>query len=252
VYLPHPWFPSTLAIHSNRLPKSFANYRDNIYCRVYPVFAPTAPYYSVGMRLIFRHIKIRSHACRPSFIPDLQRISAPPMRAMVDGFQSLPYFYNSIWTSLFGWKPSPILLLPAFLSGISILVLCVQCTLSIEAAKTSRQKNESLLLLFVVIRTLLAIPAIIIYIDAIMAPYISQSRHISSAAVTIGSYGIFKTWEICFAPLFDSASLPNWVPLSNPKLNGKAPSSNGIGNGKEIHREKVTTLSKENHSIVYS
>ena len=164
---------------------------------------------------------------------------------MSDGFLSLPYFHKSIWTFIFGWKPSPILLLPAFSIRNIILALCVPCTLSIEAAKPSRQKNKDNLLLLVVIRTLLAIPAVIIYIDAILAPHISESRHFSSAVATIGSYGIFKTWEICFAPLFDNASLPNWVPSYNPK-------PNGIGNGKEIHREKVTTLSKENHRILYS
>ena len=114
------------------------------------------------------------------------------------------FFRESIWTRYLGLDASLLTLALCFGGALSILLLCIECTISLE-----RKSRKSPVLLF--LRTIFAIPTGILYLDAAFVQHLSGHRHGESAIATIGLYGLFKVWEICIAPLIDGASLPNWV-----------------------------------------
>jgi hypothetical protein len=114
------------------------------------------------------------------------------------------FFRDSIWTRTFGLETSPITLVLCFICALALLVLCIECSLSIE--DRSPQKTS-----FLVIRALLAIPTSSLFVDAIFAPHITDNRHCQAAVATNGLYGLFKVWEICISPLLDGAQLPKYI-----------------------------------------
>lgn len=151
----------------------------------------------------------------------------------------------TIWTPLLGWEPSIKALCASFLSGISILVLGIQCSIVIES--NSRFKPFLLIL-----RTALAIPAVIVYLDVALPPHITVSRHFETVPVTVGLYWAFKTWEVCLAPLIDGARLPNWVSLYSVKnfLSNSAPHDTQKENS--VHQSKGAIISPSSSPFIYS
>jgi Membrane bound O-acyl transferase family len=117
------------------------------------------------------------------------------------------FFRESIWTRYLGLEASPITLALCFICALSLMVICIECTLSMEAGSAHHH-------ILLGVRTLSAIPTGALFLDAVFAPHVTQNRHIESAIATIGLYGLFKTWEICIAPLLDGVRLPKWIKAS--------------------------------------
>ncbi|CCA76237.1 hypothetical protein PIIN_10229 [Serendipita indica DSM 11827] len=124
----------------------------------------------------------------------------------------------TVWNTLLGLEPSPLTMILSLVGGILVLVLSVHCSVLIERGPQNRTQ-------WILIRTLLAILASILFIDLLFAPYGQKNRYFRTSGVTNGIYGLLKTWEICFSSLIDGVPLPSWVRLSHPASNGAHPKS---------------------------
>ena len=114
------------------------------------------------------------------------------------------FFQDSIWMILLGIEPSSITLALSFICGLAILVMCLECTLLIEG-------NGRYHYIPLITRTALALPAGVLYLDAVFAKHFTGHHHFESGFATIGLYGLFKVWEVCIAPLLDGSPSPVWL-----------------------------------------
>jgi hypothetical protein len=146
-------------------------------------------------------------------------------------------FENTIWTYILGLKPSIGTYGLSFGGGVVILAICLFINASIR-----NNYRSSLVLL----RVLLAFPAVVLFIDALFAPHAGQNRHFSSGAAAQGLYGLLKTWEICFSSFLDGEITSLWVRREPPKAhkytNGSHKHANGSGSKEKMGEKKDIIL----------